>query len=607
MTARVERRLPPVFGELRPSQIITTFGPGAVVDLPNVSVIVAGTDIWTTSPDQELDEPRLKSFLRVRKLYRPATRTDGGYAGVPAYLFPRYLRCPRCKRIGAYDRRDLFVFDERSRKFRCRGSHAGRTQRLGPLVFPARFVVACSDGHLADFPWLEYVHRGRNASSCQPERLTLRESARSAAISELIVACDACDAYRSMEDAFGARADRALGPCRGSRPWLGHGSDEQCTEGRVRTTLRGASNLYFSVVHSALSIPEWDEPVHAAIASYEEQLTRIISIDALQAAMQLGVFPRLQNYDVSVVFAALERRRAQLNSRPTMSDIRREEFGALTGIPVAARAAACDFELEPSEVPPVFSGLIHHLRIVRRLREVRALSGFTRIDSPNYEISEQGDESLEVGIQTLSAAPVSWRPAVELRGEGIFVALKEDAVRRWEALQSVRARSNAMREIHRAWREARELDESPFPGSRYVLLHTLAHMLIQALALDCGYSSSSIRERIYSSDDAAGPMAGFLLYTATPDSDGSLGGLADKGRSGQFEPLLRGALERALYCSSDPLCGHSAPGEMGDLNGAACHACLMVSETACERGNRYLDRAHVIETIAELDTQYFGR
>jgi hypothetical protein len=208
-------------------------------------------------------------------------------------------------------------------------------------------------------------------------------------------------------------------------------------------------------------------------------------------------------------------------------------------------------------------------------------------------------------VQALSATELNWRPAVELRGEGLFIELAEEAVRRWEEQRVVRDRSAAMEAVHCSWRRERGLPEAPYPGGRFVLLHSLAHMLIHGLALDCGYSSTSIRERIYSSPGPGDSMAGILLYTATPDSDGSLGGLADKGRPHRIEPLLRDALERAVYCSSDPLCGHNPPGEMGQLDGAACHACLFVSETSCERGNRYLDRAHIVETVARLGANYF--
>ncbi len=603
MSSRGRNAPAPIFGELRPSQIITTFGPGSVVDLRNVSVIIAGTDFWATSRDQEIDEPRLRSMLRVNRFYRPPVRSDGGAAGVPSFLFPRYLRCPRCFRVGRYDRTDLFVLDHHT--FRCVARHEMKVPKGGPLVFPARFVVACSEGHLDDFPWYDYVHRAARDKGCMPELLSFRESAQSAAVSDLIVRCDICGAWRTMEDAFGERAPVALGRCSGARPWLGDQNSEQCATGLLRTALRGASNLYFAQVQSALSIPEWDDPLQLALAHHEEQLTRVVSVEQLRVALLGGLLPRLEPFEAEDILRALHRRRDQATRRPSAVDLRYEEFRALQRVTGAGSASGREFHTEQAEIPEPYRDYIDRVMIVRRLREVRALGGFTRIDSPFDPLVDDSGAHERYRVQDLSSTDHRWLPAVELRGEGIFVTLTETAVRRWENLPSVHARSTAMEEVHKAWRRMHELPPCPYPGARFVLLHSLAHMLIQGLAIDCGYSSASIRERIYSSFGTDEAMAGILLYTATPDSDGSLGGLAEKGQPHLFEPLLHDALERASFCSSDPLCGHGAPGEMGLLNGAACHACLLVSETSCERGNRYLDRAHVVETIARLGTNYF--
>lgn len=542
-------------------------------------------------------------MLRVRRFYRPAVRSDGGAAGVPAFVFPRYLVCPRCRRLGPFDRPDFFHLD--GRRFRCSAKHETKVERGGPVVFPARFVVACTEGHLDDFPWHGYVHKGEGGARCKPDRLFFRESAKSAAVSGLVVSCEVCLEPRTMEDAFGQGAAKALGPCLGRRPWLGDGASEACTKGILRTTLRGASNLYFAVVQSALSIPEWDDPVQLAIAYHEEQLAKVDSIEKLLQGIAGGFLPRLERFEPEEVFEALRRRREQANKRPTAVDIRREEFAALRSVSEPGRAAEREFQTQHVDIPPTFKGLIDRVVIVRRLREVRAIGGFTRIDSPFDLTVDEEEEQARYRVQALSASELDWRPAVELRGEGVFIELSEGAVSRWEKQPGIKERSGAMERVHSAWRHERELPAAPYPGARFVLLHSLAHMLIQNLALDCGYSSSSIRERIYSSPLGHYSMAGILLYTATPDSDGSLGGLADKGRPERLGPLLREALERAMFCSSDPLCGHSAPGEMGQLNGAACHACLLVSETSCERGNRYLDRAHVSETVAQLGTNYF--
>jgi Domain of unknown function (DUF1998) len=594
------RPRPIILGELRPSQIITTFGPGAVIDQPTASLILAGTDYWSVGDDQRIDEPRLTALLRVHGLYRPRRRSDRGMRGVPAFVFPDYLVCPRCQRLATHHN---FQFD--GRFFRCTNREGHRDQDAGarlPRAFPARFVVACAAGHLDDFPWSHYVHRGQSGE-CDPLALTFFESSESGAISDLFVHCRQCRRTRSMDDAFDDGAASALGPCSGRRPWLAD-NEESCQE-RLRTVLRGASNLYFPMIQSALSIPEWDDPVHAALAHHEQDLARIDSLDRLRMALELGVLSRLQDFSPDEIWEALEARRRVEDEPPSPLDLRFEEFMALQHATDPVLAAEREFQTAFAETPSGFARVIDRLVIVRRLREVRALDAFTRIDAPPDLLLEDDEALQRVRRQILGRDGNEWRPAVELLGEGVFVTLRESSVRDWERRSDVDRRRTALEAAYRRWRAARDLPDAAFPGARFVLLHSLAHMLITALALDCGYSSTSIRERIYSSTDADRPMAGILLYTATPDSDGSLGGLADQGKTDRFDRLLRLSLQRARYCSSDPLCGHAAPGEIGHTNGAACHACLLVSETSCERSNHFLDRAHVVSTVGQLGIEYF--
>ncbi len=590
-----------ILGDLRPSQIVTSFGPGAVIDQPTASLILAGTNYWTVSDDQRIDEPRLKALLRVRSLYRPRIRSDSGMRGIPAFVFPRFLVCPRCQRLAAFEH---FQFD--GRFFRCRNRSGHREQELGarllPRAFPARFVVACPGGHLDDFPWAYYVHRGKD-TQCDPLELTFFESNESGAISDLFVRCRACSSTRSMEAAFDDSAEKALGSCGGGRPWLADREDS-CVE-LPRTVLRGASNLYFPIIQSALSIPQWDDPIHMGLAHHDEDLEKVDSLDRLKQAIEWGLLSRLQDFPADEVWSALQSRRRVEAEPPTPRDLRYEEFMALGQQTDPALAAERQFQTMFAETPKAFSRFLDRLVIVRRLREVRALDAFTRIDAPPDLLLEDDEALQKVRRQVLGHVGNDWRPAVELLGEGVFLALREDTVRSWESEPDVEERRAALEAAYRRWRKSRDLPDAAFPGARFVLLHSLAHMLITGLALDCGYSSTSIRERIYSSADPDRPMAGILLYTATPDSDGSLGGLAEQGQTDRFEHLLRLSLRRAGYCSSDPLCGHTAPGEMGDTNGAACHACLLVSETSCERSNHFLDRAHVVSTVTQLDIEYF--
>lgn len=135
--------------------------------------------------------------------------------------------------------------------------------------------------------------------------------------------------------------------------------------------------------------------------------------------------------------------------------------------------------------------------------------------------------------------------------------------------------------------------EDHWPGDRYLVLHTLSHLLVREIALECGYSSASISERIYANPGR--DETGILLYTTASDSEGTLGGIVRLSEASQLDRLLRAAFANARRCSSDPLCAEHTPmGTEDTLHGAACHACLFASETTCERGNRFLDRRLVV-------------
>jgi Domain of unknown function (DUF1998) len=206
----------------------------------------------------------------------------------------------------------------------------------------------------------------------------------------------------------------------------------------------------------------------------------------------------------------------------------------------------------------------------------------------------------------LAREPARWVPCTEVRGEGIFLRLDGDLLADWEERYRASGRPQRLWEAHGAWRTRRHLDpQGGWPGVRYVLLHSLAHALIRELALECGYGASSIRERIYSVRPDAPDMAGVLLYTAAADSEGTLGGLVSLGEPQQLARLLGQALDRARLCSSDPLCSEHDPNADGSVHHAACHACQFASETSCERGNRFLDRAALVDTFTAAGAAYF--
>ena len=237
---------------------------------------------------------------------------------------------------------------------------------------------------------------------------------------------------------------------------------------------------------------------------------------------------------------------------------------------------------------------------LHRLREVLALTGFTRFEAVTPDIN--GEYDTDVERADLALEP-QWFPAVENRGEGVFVQLRAEAVHDWLARPQVEQRIDQLALGHDLWTSDRNT-ERPFPGGPYVLLHTFAHLLIETLSMRCGYPASSIRERIYA--DALSERFGLLLYTGSPDADGTLGGLVQQAL--HLQEHLAQALRSGALCSNDPICAQHEPGASMEnrwLHGAACHGCALVAETSCEMRNDYLDRALVVPTISLPDAAFF--
>ncbi len=608
-------------GEVRPSQILWTYGPGALIDLPSLSVVTMGVDRWEKDRCIQIEEARLLSAVRnvlgpqVESLRVPPFQQSEdidpfsaeALIGVPVRPFPRWLRCVKCGLLSEFD---LGLFKIKENRYRpentrfvheaCKGSRGNLPAKDADAV-PARFLLACRNGHLDDFPWHYFVHSG--PSGCMG---TLRffESGASLQTENLWVKCDECGASRNMAHAFGKSGRENLPRCRGRHPHLDH-YDGDCEE-QARAVLLGATNSWFPITLSALAIPLARDPVSQLVRDgwdyFEDVGSEAEVALVVKTLKKTGALPGIDKHSPAVIWAAIEAVRAgESQSQVTESDIKGPEWEVLTD--PSPPTDWPHFLSKPADVPKGFENLISGVLLLERLREVNALLGFTRVEAPE----ESGDPDERPPMADLCAEAATWVPAGQVHGEGIFVRFDENSLRDWEKREAVQTRDAKLLEGHKGWRNARKLDpEEGYPGARYVLLHTIAHLLIRELALECGYNAASIRERIYADTDGEHAQAGILVYTAAADSDGTLGGLVDLGKPENLGRLLSQALSRAGVCSSDPLCAEHEPDKDRSLHAASCHACSFVSETSCERGNRYIDRALVVPTLEVADAAFFG-
>lgn len=621
-------------GPVRRGQLISPFGPGAMMILPDgVSVICGGLDHWfkhesggTENIDQGeygVDEWRLAARLSVNHFYlppdhrrvrHPAPPTNG-YLTVPFLRFPQWHYCTRC---GLMRRVPLVT----KGRIRCADCEASGSRRY---IVQVPFVAMCDAGHIQDFPWISWVYRTVNPPQNPPPMRLLSTGGMTlagqkvkveggpertlAGITNASPDGNETDLSRLLDDS------REPYLCPGHRPWLGTEEGEGC--GRpLRGTLRSAANVYFAQIHSSIYLPRSEDTTVAEVISLLEQPPVSTFVGILRGA---GVVPEpanlraqflelVQGYTdrqleqaIATVCGGEQQPRQQTPGDDAETGFRRQEYDTLI--------AAADFDqlvLRPAYLgryAPEFSDLFSYVTLVHKLRETRALTGFTRVyaDTDRELVSQQG-------MLRLNPPDEMWLPAYTVFGEGIFLSLNEHRLRRWEALPEIQDRLAPLFARYIALRRARHLRERRV-GARYVLLHTLAHLLINRLTYECGYSSAALRERLYVSENPVAPMAAVLIYTAAGDSEGTLGGLVRMGKPSRLEPLLERALLGARWCSADPVCmemGQSGGQGPDSMNLAACHGCCLVPETACEEFNRLLDRGLLIGSFQKPEVGFFS-
>lgn len=593
---------------LRRSQVIMPFGVGSLVDFPGETLMPAGLDVWPDKPECAIHDDRLARRLGVNyfRLPPPPPQKEHGQPGayIPVVRFPLWHFCPWCRSMVQANWNEVKPPRCASTlsPFRSKGKPCcDRPEKRRWRMVPVRFVVVCEHGHIEDFPWVLWAHSRpgeplTNAKVCSSPQLRLNYTGK-AGLMGLVVKCEACDAKpRSLMGSAGPNSLRGL-PCSGQRPWLGPNGTEACDPPRdPRMLQKGATNLHFAKVASSILIPPFTDPLRRLIDDPHNWsvLTSGVAEGGAPDEMRIKVFAELKRLDADRLAAVVEQKRSGVGTGTplqTEEEFRYSEYEALS-------RESSERNDEFITVHPGMDGYSADVRkyfsqivLVEKLAETRALTGFSRISPPPYREFDQNDR-LQLSLQ---AKP--WLPAVRVYGEGVFFTLRDEAVERWETAQ-VASRYLEIAKGHaqiyaRLGRTPRSL--SP----RFFVLHSLAHMLIRRLSFECGYGSSSLRERIYCWDDQKQPMSGVLIYTAAGDSEGTMGGLVQQGKPDRFEALLIGALEDSLWCSSDPLCIESRGQGIDSLNRAACHACALLPETSCEEGNRFLDRVALVGTPAD--------
>jgi len=606
-------------GQLRQSQLVTTFGPGAMVDLVDRAVVIGGLEHWGFGKAGyvALDDPRLRRSLvpRLKALDPDLDLAREGYfrmapegnardpwpsVGVRALEFPRWFVCQGCRRLA----RASDGFENKGGRYR----HECAKNKVSSAV-PVRFVASCKRGHLSDFPWTRFAHMDREGGECDRMELYLEENAIGD-VARILVKCKNCNSFAPM-----SRGTVLPYKCHGDRPWLGGRAANEACDLQAEMLVRTASHAYFSQVVSALRLPDpAPDPLRLRIKQKDvwKAVQKVTTVEEVAFLSKLQDFVRsaVEGFSPDMVLAAIKAENESAEATAARP-LRSAEFERLVNAPAELPGMVVDpgvqfaaFRVPKNKVdlPPGIRGLV----VVPELREVRVQVSFSRFDSIGANLQGEYDfEGRQVmpAVLTLPTGNEKWLPAAEVRGEGVFVELDDAALRAWEERPAVKARGDQLL-------KAFDADgKGEFPGVRFYLLHSLSHLLLTAVSLECGYAASAIRERIYCGQaEPNGPnMAGVMLTTGTTGSEGTLGGLVDEGR--RIRHHLREAWELGRLCSNDPVCAaHDPSAEASDrrTEGAACHGCLYIAECSCERFNRFLDRALVVPTIGnDVELAFF--
>lgn len=591
--------------ELRRSQLVYPFGVGAVIDLPDDSVMTCSIDLWDKDNlGIKIYDRRFQKWGGVSH-FRVPPSTEESERGIPFIRFPRWRFCSKCRKL-----KPLKEWSNKYRSARNRYFDTPICYTCNIELVPIRFIVACENGHIDDFPWDKWVHSG---GKCSGKRdLYYKTNPEASGLAGVFVKCETCGEIKTMVGAFNKEIHQKYGGCSGKKPWMNSSeyNEKNCNK-TPRTIQKGGSNVYYSNVKSSILIPPYTDKIYEKINELE---TSDLWHFAIEQENEKSLHSLSDKYNIELdELKKLYRKeisKKNKNSNDKFKDeisYRYEEYRAFLDKENEEEKNSKNFNIQIIDGGKYKVRALDKVVLVKRLREIRALVSFSRLNPPtNDQYTDPNNENQSREVPVSENKRVNWLPAIEVRGEGLFLKFDNRLIDKWSENKTIIDRTLKINEQNVNIAKEKGVKPRIIP-SKFILLHTISHLLIRQLNFECGYSSAALRERIYCNErDEQSEMSGILIYTSSGDSEGTLGGLVRQGKPQFFSKIFNKAIEEARWCSSDPLCIESEGQGLNSLNLAACHACSLLPETSCEEFNKFLDRAMLIGEREDQKAGFFN-
>jgi hypothetical protein len=468
-------------------------------------------------------------------------------------------------------------------------------------------MYICAAGHIDDFPFMKWIHDGKETSeNC--ELKFFGGSGGGNSLENIKVGCVKCNIVKNIAPEFDNSESNSKNnlnrKCSGAKPWLGNNEFDKCNQQQL-LVLRQASNAYYPVIKSSIYIPIKTNSTNRKILEFINQkkvwdvvLRHKDSHQGLEDAIRTGLSFSEQKYkslDLKEVLEAINNKKLGLEEQnkitPEKSDeeelYRNQEYNYI----INSETTDEENELKLKKIPIDQYGSLKkyfsNIFLIEKLIETRVQRGFTRLNPYDGDGKNSNLQPLFLDNK------INWLPVNVVTGEGIFFEFNAQNLNTWLKNFNTKNHENIIKNYNDI-RSSKKISER-IVNTKFFLIHTFSHLLINQLSYSCGYGSASLKERIYCNQKYKDKeMHGLLIYTASGDSEGSMGGLVREGEPKNIKKIIHQAVKKSVTCSYDPVClDHKSQGLNG-TNASACHACCFVPETSCEESNQLLDRTTII-------------